>query len=293
MLNTQCSTRSHARFGGARTLAICALTFGAMGCWLPIHYREAGSPPLVGNVRRSDGSPAVGTRVAVTSDWRDATCDRAITRGATDSTGLFRLQPTIVERRGILLIPPIERFSTGYYVCVGVPDDSMMRLVYGGSMPITDKLVTTAPEPVACLQWMWDARSHITCARRGETALQAGGGWRDGAGAGYYRVIVGPSGVNTRDQRVFLQWVQHADSGRRDVVRAMIAVPLAPRIIDLSVEELLVHSTGGVCVTVHTTSKPRGISWDVDREQIALELGLPGQTRRLLSCAGEGESAGG
>ena len=115
----------HLRFG--RPILTLALT----GCVLPLNVTESGSPALVGIIRRDDGTPAIGARVAITNDQGRRSCAHTSARTFTDSAGVFRFPPTTRVQRWVMIVPAFERFFNWYGVCAG-PTDSVLELAYNG-----------------------------------------------------------------------------------------------------------------------------------------------------------------
>src|SRR5688500_1451974 len=112
-------------------LALIAL--GAAGCILPVSYTHPASPAVIGWYRRSDGTPAAGARVVVTTDGDGRACRRPLGVGITDSAGVFQLAPAMVQRRGVWLVPAFERFTNDYWICVSSAD-SVLFMAYRGVM---------------------------------------------------------------------------------------------------------------------------------------------------------------
>lgn len=106
-------------FGGHTRLAsIVALitVLGAVGC-LPIPHQVALSPPITGQVQRSDGTPVAGARVAVADALQDSTCANIAASTTTDSVGSFQL-PATTRRVGVIWLAPHTPLSR-FRVCVG------------------------------------------------------------------------------------------------------------------------------------------------------------------------------
>jgi hypothetical protein len=264
--------------------AILALALlGAAGCWLPVVLTERASPTVIGRYWQHDGSAAVGARVAVTSRHDDAICARALDRATTDSMGVFQLRPTTVRRRGIWLIPAIERFGNAYWLCAGAADTAL-QMAYGGT--VWFGAPATTADSVACLEWSWEGRTRVTCSGpHDKRAIQTGGNWSDDGGRGFYRLIVVEVSWDAREHGVFLQWVQQSETEPRETVRETVAFPLSANLI--AIEEAWFWLPGGrpPCVSVDTRGPPRHfLSWGPERERIAFELGPPGHMRRVATC---------
>ncbi|MFL5562944.1 MAG: carboxypeptidase-like regulatory domain-containing protein [Gemmatimonadaceae bacterium] len=266
------------------TAAVLASLIALAGCYLPVHFVEPASPLLSGTYLGSDGQPVAGARVAVTSHtYDDAHCRRATVRATTDSAGRFHFQSTTIERKGILLVPAIERFFNAYAICTGATDSSL-RIAYIGRVPLRAELVP--PDTVSCLQWMWEGRARSVCSGSSENPVQVGGSWSDGSSNGYYRLINTGPGWDGRESGVFLQWVERDARDGAQIVRQTIAFPLAPKLLDVSAA--LISPPGrSACVRVRSAGRPRHwYSWDQTRLDVSVELGPPGVSREMReSCS--------
>ena len=263
----------------------CFLALSIGACYLPGKFTEPASPPIVGEFRRANGVPGPGARVAVSSDYRDATCTKASEHATTDSSGEFRLGSTTITRHGAWLVPAIEHFANGYTLCVGTVDTSL-RMAYSGTLLLNGH-ERERSDSLKCLEWIWEDNSRITCAGPRRAALQSGGRWTQGSAVGFYRLIIAGDGLDARKAGVFLQWVQQSDRGPPEIVRATIELPLAPHLLELKEARLSMYQDRASCVSVRSTGKPlHFFSWDMNRVNIALELGPPGETRRVSGCSG-------
>jgi hypothetical protein len=253
--------------------------FAATGCVLPVHMVEPASGAMYGRVLRRDGRPAAAARVAVTSDYKDPTCAHAKERSMTDSAGVFRLRPTQSVRRWLMLIPPMEHFGNTYWVCAGTQDS--LSVAYNGFAPAYD--TSSVPrDTLTCQEWIWESRTHVTCAGRGDRALQSGGNWFDARGMGFYRLILVEPSALERRPAAYLQWIQRADSAT-EIVREMIALPMASRPQELN-EARLWSRPIGACVSVRTTGLPERWYKSESKKRVALDLGPPGQFHEAESC---------
>lgn len=271
-----------------RTALLCSLVLATSGCFIPVPFNEPGSPLVVGQYRQRDGTPAAGTRAAVTHDPYDAaTCNGARVLAVTDSAGTFRLPATTVRRRGLLLIPPIERFWNSYGLCLSTAD-SLLRLAAVGAVSLggRDRAKT---DSLACLEWVWQDEAHVTCWTGGDsTQLPEGGSWANAGGAGFYRLIVVQVGQHVRHAGVFLQWVERPAAGPPERVRETLALPLAPRPMQIDSTALRFTSGGRPCVYVHSTGRPRHWwSWGPVRHRVAFVLGPPGNMRPVPNCTSD------
>jgi hypothetical protein len=260
--------------------AVVAL--GASGCFLPIPFTERASPVVIGRYWHPDGMPSAHARVAVTSHHDDATCARALERATTDSMGVFRLRATTVRRRGLWIVPAIERFGNAYWLCAG-DADTPLQMAYAGSVSFV--VPSTVPDSITCLEWGWEGRRRVTCSGPNEArALQTGGSWNGGA-EGFYRLIVIEAAWDAREPGVFLQWVQRSDPSAGETVRETVALPLVAGLLEIEEVWFWLPRGRPPCVSVDSRGKPpRFLSWGPGRERVAFELGPPGQMRRVTSC---------
>jgi len=260
----------------------CILAAANAGCVIPVNMTEPASPALIGVYHRSDGRPAVGARVAVMSHDGEAACARAVERTAVDSAGVFRLRSTTLRRRWLVLIPPIERFFNYFWLCAGA-SDSLLGMAYYGRVPLGYS--GAAVDTVRCQEWAWQGRTQVTCAGpREENALQTGGRWTDGATAGFYRLIVINEHWDPLKPGVFVQWVQSSDTHPREVVRETVAFPLVPKLIEIEEARLEVGRDGLACVIIISRGNSRRWYRLEDVERVAMELGPPGEMRRVAAC---------
>jgi hypothetical protein len=266
----------------ARFAAFALAPLPAAACYLPAHFTEPASPLLTGVLLDSNGQPVRNARIAVTPhSYDDKHCRRATVHATTDSAGHFGFQSTTVDRKGIWLVPAIERFFNGYSICVGA-NDSTLRIAYLGRVALRADRIP--PDTVTCLQWLWEGRTRSTCSGSSETTVQTGGHWSDSTGSGYYRLIDTGPGWEGRESGVFLQWVQGDPASGAQHVRQTMAFPLAPKL--LGVNATLVSSVEqGPCVRVRSSGRPlHWYSWGPRQVDVSLELGPPGVTRDAPGC---------
>ena len=271
-----------------RGLLLCSLVLATSGCFIPVPFNEPGSPVVVGQYRQRDGTPAAGARLAVTHDPHDpATCTDARVLAVTDSAGTFRLPATTVRRRGLLLIPPIERFWNSYGLCLSTADSALHLGATGAVMLGGSDHAKT--DSLACLEWVWQDDAQIACWTAGDsTRPSEGGSWTDAGTTGFYRLIVVHVGRNVRHAGVFLQWVERPATGPPERVRETVALPLAPRPLQIDSTALRFTNGGPACVYVHSTGWPRHWwSWGPVRERVAFILGPPGDMRPVPNCASD------
>ena len=146
-----------ARLRPPAVVAACALAVALASC-IPIPLSTYRSPTVVGVVRRTDGTPVSGARVAVSASRDDRTCQRALVIATTDSAGAFRL-PGAKRRQYVSLMERVY----WYQVCVGDPDNLHLAFQWGGlgeQPPARDSL--------ACVesQWAWGNRVDCSSVRR-------------------------------------------------------------------------------------------------------------------------------
>ncbi|HEY2377877.1 MAG TPA: hypothetical protein VGH98_18030 [Gemmatimonadaceae bacterium] len=260
------------------------LTLVLTGCVLPLNVKEAGSPALVGVVRRDDGRPAIGVQVAITNDQGRASCAHATARTFTDSAGVFRFAPTTLVQRWVMLVPAVERFFNWYGVCAG-PADSLLELTYNGLVRLHYGAEGSAADTLNCLQWTWRGRPRGTCTGpSAEDRVQLGGGWSDARGSGYYRLIGVSHGSPSAESGVYVQWVERRLTGPSEVVRETMAISLTPDIFSSLEAKLFAESSGAVCVDVRSVRMPPHWYSLVDEVHEAKELGAPGVSRSVVSC---------
>ena len=272
---TRCASRAH-------LAAFVVAQLFTTACYLPAHFTEPASPMLTGTLLDSDGHPVAGARVAITPHtYDDKHCRRASVHATTDSSGRFGFQSTTVERKGIWLVPAIERFFNGYAICTGA-SDSTLRIAYLGRVALRAEAVP--PDTVSCLQWIWEGRARSVCSGSSETPIQTGGHWSDSTGSGYYRLIDSGPGWEGRESGVFLQWVQVDPASGAQTVRHTMTFPLVPKL--LSVGAALVSQDAGSCVRVRSSGRPlHWYSWGPQRTDVSFELGPPGVARDVPGCA--------
>src|SRR5256885_2764090 len=106
----------------ARIAAVLVLAPCLAGCPVPIRHTETLSPPVVGVLHKSDGTPVVGAQVAVAYGYASSPCTRATAQATTDSAGVFRLVATQKDYRVVWVIPNFDRAPPSYLLCVGAGD---------------------------------------------------------------------------------------------------------------------------------------------------------------------------
>ncbi|MFL5613002.1 MAG: carboxypeptidase-like regulatory domain-containing protein [Gemmatimonadaceae bacterium] len=260
------------------------LTLALTACVLPLNVQESGSPVLVGIIRRDDGAPAIGARVAITNDQGRSSCAHTSARTFTDSAGVFRFSPTTRVQRWVMVVPAFERFFNWYGVCAG-PADSALELAYVGYVGVHYGGEGAAVDTLNCLQWRWHGRARATCTGpHAEDKVQWGGGWSDARGSGYYRMIAVSHGAQSAESGVYVQWVQRVAAGQAEVVRETIGISLTPDMLSSLTAKLFVESSGVACVDVRTVQRPPHWYSLVDQVHEAKELRGPGDSRTVVSC---------
>jgi len=266
--------------------AAIALSLGTTGCFLPVRITERASPPITGDFMRSDGSPAAGMRIAVTDSYRKDACQRSRLRTTVDSAGAFVLPGMTREVHWVLIMPPVERFSTAYRFCVGT-SDSTLRLAYEGY----SSLDPHAPgDTLSCFQWDWQGLVRINCTKSSKNAIITGGRWATTNTEGFYRLIPtkegpfkGPDG-NHKRPRLVVQWVEPAAGDHPITVRAAVEVPSGEKyrgLEELRKPHFWQQSSGWWCLTVQSTRYKNVGNGD---EMLWYELGPPGEVRQVDAC---------
>jgi hypothetical protein len=257
-------------YSGARR-AFSALTLGALGgCFLPIHYTEAGSPIVVGEYRGPDGLPVAGASVAVTHDYDDLTCAKAAAGATTDDRGAFRLPSTTIQRRWLLLIPPIEKFANSYRLCIGAPDS--LRPAYGGPVALNARQAQI--DSLACFAWTLEGRRRATCHRPGDRVIASGGAWSAGGESGWYRVVEVYDRWPHQQSRVYAQWVARSTASASDSVRATLDLTPLSGLASVG-EPALVLEGARWRVRALGAKRPYG----AQETRLIYELGGPGEAR--------------
>jgi hypothetical protein len=269
--------------GVPRTLLTATLLLGLTACVLPVNLPEPGSPTLVGILRRRDGTPAIGARVAITNDYSRSGCMHPSVRGFADSAGVFRFAPTTYVQHWLVVFPPLEKFANLYAVCAG-PSDSTLDRAYEGGVSLGYK-EQPAHDTLQCLEWEWEGRSRTTCTGpNADDRIQARGAWRDSRGSGFYRLITVRDRTDDKRLGVYVQWVQRTDSGAPELVRETIALPLARRVWKID-STALYSTSAGACAEVSSRGwKEHWYNLSTNDAHHFILLGAPGETRAIGSC---------
>jgi hypothetical protein len=263
-------------------IAVCFLTLCTAACPLPIAHTEALSAPVAGVLRRSDGTPIPGARVAVSTDYDDSVCAHAALETTTDSAGTFRLSGTEKRYRVMWVVPNLDRVAPGYRLCISL-DEGLQTAYFGrGSL--------SAPAPLdslTCLEWAWNDRTRVTCSAfaRAEQTLASGGRWTEGEITGWYQLILTEAPTRVPGRRVpvqrpraYVQWVERGPNDLRATVTRMVELPIDPKVTGLWEIELL-QRYGRWHASLRGT-KPKFMR-DFASAQLMFELGAPGQIRSV------------
>ena len=268
--------------GLTATTAVCFLTLCTAACPLPIAHTEAPTAPVVGVLRRSDGTRISGTRVAVSTDDHDSVCAHATLETTTDSTGTFRL-PGTEKRYGVMwVVPNYDRVAPGYRLCVR--NDEVVQTAYFGR----GSLRAPAPaDSLTCLEWAWNGRTRVTCSAfaRAEQTLASGGSWTDGETTGWYQLILTAAptlvpghSLPVHRPRAYVQWVEQGSTDPRATVTKMVELPIDPKVTALWKIELLTRYGKWYASLRGWKHKFMSVS---AHTQLAFELGAPGQIRSV------------
>jgi len=266
---------SHPKPSRSVAIAACILAPCTAACPIPIPHTDTLSAPVSGVLRRSDGTPVRGVEVAVSPDYSDSTCARAIVRTTSDSAGGFRL-PAAQKRYRVMWLVPMESFFRAYSLCVAASDT--LRTAYHGYLKLPAK--NPPPDSLSCLEWAWAGRTRVTCSGAAQTALVSRGGWTAGDASGWYRIIsILEDGRRDDRPRVFVQWVARSGTSPRDTVVAMAELPLGKALYraNVAVEE----GAGQWCANVVATRK---VLMGFKDASFRFALGQPGETRLVRAC---------
>jgi len=134
------------------------ILLGFSAC-LPIPRTDRGSPRVLGNYRRADGTPVAGASLAVSTGEKGPPCSGTLTKTVTDSTGHFELPETQVHHSFTMLVGD---FMVLYDVCAY--DGSQWHKLYRGQShrDPPKEVVLECTEPIQA--------NEGTCEVRGMTA---------------------------------------------------------------------------------------------------------------------------
>lgn len=279
----------------ARIAAVLLLAPCLAGCPVPISHTETLSPPVVGVVRHSDGTPVVGALVAVAYGYSRTPCGQTTSQVTTDSAGVFRLEAKQKDYKVVWVIPNLDRFPPGYLLCVGVGDTLLPA--YGGRGSLDAE---SEPDSVDCVEWQWRERTRVACAGKAMRGVVEGGRWQDdvtpnGASVtpsaasvtpsvarGWYRLILTTedSGRTSRPLAV-VQWLERAEPGAPVTVRATAELPFRGKMEWGVGDPALGEVYGRWCASMTTVRKT---FFGFKNEWLRFSLGPPGQTHPVQRC---------
>ena len=267
-----------------KTFASLPLAFmiGVQGCFLPLPFNENGSPPLSGIVQGSDGRPVAGRRIVVSSTYDDSTCSKARASAITDSAGRFTLPHTLVRRRGILLIPPFERFWNSFTLCSDTPADTVTRAIYDGQVGLGTE---APPQTISCYEWVWQGRERVSCSTRDEGKVVEGGRWSADGRRGRYRLVLTDELARARGfdrpvprPHIYVFWIEETDAGLPLGARETVRLPIDDNMTALSHVEILERN--GRFYAAFPGYKKTFLN-DFASAELRYELGPPGKVTRV------------
>ena len=265
----------------ARIAAVLLLAPCLAGCPVPISHTETLSPPVVGVVRHSDGTPVVGALVSVAYGYSRTPCGQATSQATTDSAGAFRLEAKQKDYKVVWVIPNLDRFPPGYLLCVGTGDTLLPA--YGGRGSLDAE---SEPDSVNCVEWQWRERTRVACAGKAMRGVVEGGRWSlDTLGMtarGWYRLILTSedSGRTSRPLAV-VQWLERAEPGALVTVRAAAELPFRGKMEWGVGDPALGEVYGRWCASMTTVRKT---FFGFKNEWLRFSLGPPGQTHPVQRC---------
>ncbi len=246
------------------------------GCPVPISHTETLSPPVVGVVHKSDGTPVVGAQVAVAYGYARTPCAQTTAHATTDSAGAFRLVATQKDYRVVWVIPNLDRFPPSYLLCVGAGDTLLPAYTGRGSLD-----AEAEPDSVTCLQWEWRDRTRVTCSGKAQRALVSGGRWTDEDASGWYRLILTreDSGRIQRPLAV-VQWLAQTGPDSPSTLVATAELPIRGA-VEWVAEPALGEVFGRWCASLLTERK---IPFGFRKEWLRFKLGPPGDAHPVSQC---------
>ena len=259
-----------------RRLALLPLLACTAACPVPITHTETLSPPVVGVVHHSDGTPIVGALVGVAYGYSRSPCAEATSQATTDSAGVFRLEAKQKDYRVVWVIPNLDRFPPGYLLCVGTGDT--LRPAYAGR----GSLDASAPaDSVDCVEWLWQERTRVTCTGKASRAVVEGGRWSDSAGSGWYRLILTSEDSGRRPRPLaVVQWLERSSADAPVTVRSTAELPFPPE-VQWAADPALGEIYGRWCASIVTDRKT---AFGFKRDWLRFTLGPPGQTHPVQRC---------
>ena len=272
----------------ARTIArvgpITAAALLLTACPAPIARTEMVSAPLVANIVATDGTPASGVEVAISTDWRDSDCRTATIRARADSLGRVHFDATSKHYSVTWIVPNLDRVPPRYGVCVAAGDT--LRHAYDG---VGSLVGSVDGDSVACVIWEWKGNSRVSCAGGAQRTLETGGRWTDtavpgGSGVGFYRVYLTAEFAMVKGRRrptpaphVYVQWVEAATADGKPPhrVRETVLVPIdRARIRAVSEIRLWRRDTSWMMSLIGYRN---GFMNDFTQAEVVYALGAPGQ----------------
>lgn len=252
-------------------------------CPLPIAHTEVLAAPVVGTIRKDDGTAVADARVAVSITWGDTACMQAPRETTTDSAGMFEL-PGIGKQYSVTwVVPLLDRVAPAYRLCVGSDDGAQTAYFGQGS------LSSRAPvDSLTCLAWTWAGHERVTCSavrRFGGKTLASGGVWTEGAVTGWYQLILTEELTKVKGRkalvprpRAYVQWIEPDASGQRYTIRDMIQLPIDPKVTALWEIDLMRRDSTWYAIMRGT--KPKFMN-DFASTVVMIELGPPGHVRSV------------
>src|SRR6266516_768127 len=259
-----------------RRVAPLLLLACTAACPVPIRHTETLSPPVVGVVHKSDGTPVVGAQIAVAYGYARSPCTRATSLATTDSTGSFRLVATHKDYRVVWVIPNLDRGPPSYLLCVGAGDTLLPAYTGRGSLD-----AEAEPDSVSCLQWEWRDQMRVTCTGKAQRTLVSGGRWKDGDATGFFRLIL-TSEDSGRIQRplAVVQWLGQTGPDSPSTLVATAELPIRGA-VEWVAEPALGEVFGRWCASLLTERK---IPFGFKKEWLRFKLGPPGKGRPVSQC---------
>jgi hypothetical protein len=257
-----------------RSVAIVALLVGASACLpLPVAHNQLVTAPVMGVIRRSDGTPAPEVRIGVTADERDEGCTSHGARAVTDAAGRFQL-PAIHERQRVLWLTMMESFGmTRYWFCASGP--SPRSTTDSSAVPARTHIRGwISGDTLACLTWTLGGVPRVTCnGSVNQRPIVTDGEWSDGQNSGTFRLLLTDAERSGYGYRAVVQWVMATASGETGSgqVRGQLELPTGEPVL------------GGAFTTVDgrwriRVESVRRTKWN-NRRWLTFELGRPGEAR--------------
>src|SRR5437660_7995061 len=259
-------------------LALCLFICTA-ACPLPIGRTESPSAPISGQIFQSDGTPLPRATIAVSTEWGDTSCTKAILRSTTDSMGGFHMPGTQKHYSVTVVIPNLDVMPPRYFLCVGIADTLRQAYVGQGSLyPFAE------PDSITCIEWLWERRVRLACSGLAQRSLATGGHWVEQDAGGWYRLILTeeptmvPGWRHPQPRpRAYVQWVERSAAGPPYAVRATVLLDLDRNVTALWEPQLWLEK-GRWYASLEGTRK--AFMNDFHRAHLAYRLGPPGLVSR-------------